>query len=379
MPPPPCWRSPRPRAVTTGEPPVGILLWTATPRPTNTPTPTQPSTPTAPPSATATTAPTAFVVTATFTPESVLAAATLAAQLTRDATTTGTATPLPPNAVTATATPRPLVVTSTPTAANAATAAALAAEETAIAFTTGTPDRSRFITATPTPVQPAGGAPTRTPTPIAFALSELTATPTPDNTPIFPTALVGKILFLGDIDGRGAPEAYAIDPDGANLVRLSGLDFYRRAVARDGMSSDRRFRAFVKREEVGTRERQIYAYDAFYNAEHQLTNMKDGSTSWDPAWSPTAELVAFVSNQTDSDEIWVVERTSGALTQLTHNDGPWDKHPSWSPDGTQIVFMSSRGGRRELWIMAGDGANQRRLADLPFESWDPVWVKYGDE
>ncbi|MEZ4681918.1 MAG: hypothetical protein R2932_47685 [Caldilineaceae bacterium] len=51
------------RAVTTGEPPVGILLWTATPRPTNTPTPTQPSTPTAPPSATATTAPTAFVVT----------------------------------------------------------------------------------------------------------------------------------------------------------------------------------------------------------------------------------------------------------------------------------------------------------------------------
>ncbi len=367
------------RAITTGEPPVGLLLWTATPRPTNPPPPTLTPTVTPPPTATATDTATPFVVTATFTPESVLAAATLAAQATRQATTIGTATPLPANALLATPTPRPIIVTSTPTAANQATATAMAIEATAIAYTTGTPATARFITATPTEIHAAPARPLATPTPLLFALSALTATPTPNATAGFPTELLGKILFLGDMDGRGAPETYAMDGDGSNVVRLSSQEFYRRAVERDSFSADRRFHAFVKREEAGTRERQIYAYDAFYGSERQLTNMKSGSTSWDPVWSPSAEVIAFVTNQTDSDEIWLVARESRQVTQLTFNDGPWDKHPSWSPDGSQIVYMSSRTGQRTLWIMASDGTNQRQLTTLGFEVWDPVWVKYGDQ
>lgn len=367
------------RAVTTGEAPAGVLLWTATPRPTNPPSPTPTATPSLPPTATPTDTATPFVVTATFTPENVLAAATLAAKATHQAATIGTATPLPANALLATPTPRPIVVTSTPTAANPATATAMAIEATAIAYTTGTPDTARFITATPTEERAAPGRPLATPTPLLLALSDLTATPTPNATALFPTELLGKILFLGDLDGRGAPEVYAIDGDGSNVLRLNSQEFYRRAVERDSFSADRRFRAFVKREEAGTRERQIYAYDAFYGSERQLTNMKSGSTSWDPVWSPSAEVIAFVTNQTDSDEIWLVERESRQVTQLTFNDGPWDKHPSWSSDGSQIVYTSSRTSQRALWIMASDGSNQRQLVDLDFEAWDPVWVKYGDQ
>lgn len=380
------------RAITTGEPPVGLLFWTATPRPTNTVRPTLSPTATIPPTVTpvptatatpsATPMPTAtpIVVTATFTPENVLAAATMAAHITEQARTLGTATPLPDNAVTATFTPRPIVVTNTLVPANGATATAQAVEATAIAFTTGTPDTSRYITATPTPARPMNsGPPTRTPTPLAFALADLTATPTPAATALYPTELVGKILFLGNMDDRGAPEVYAMDVDGSNVIRLSSREFYDRAVERDSYSADRRFRAFVKREYAGTQERQIYAYDSFYNSERQLTHMKDGSTSWDPVWSPVSEQIAFVSNQTDSDEIWLVDRPSLTVTQLTFNDGPWDKHPSWSPDGTEIVFTSSRSGQREIWRMKSDGSQQQQLTRLGFEAWDPVWVKYTDQ
>ncbi len=367
------------RALTTGEPPAGVLFWTATPRPTApapaTATPTATPTATVPPTQTST----PFVVTATFTPKSVLVAATLVAKATTQAIAIGTATPLPPNALLATNTPRPIVVTSTATAANDATATAMAVEATAIAYTTGTPDTLRFVTATPTAARMAPGRPVATATPLLFALDALTATPTPAATALFPAELLGKILFLGDMDGRAGPETYAMDPDGTNTVRLSSQEFYRRAVERDSFSADRRFHAFVERETTGPRERQIYAYDAFYASERQLTNMKDGSTSWDPVWSPTTELIAFVSNQTDSDEIWIIERESRHVTQLTFNDGPWDKHPSWSPDGSQIVFMSSRSGHRAIWIMNGDGSDQQQLSTLDFEVWDPVWVKYLDQ
>ncbi len=362
------------RAFTTGEP-EGVVYWTATPRPTNTVAPTP--TPT----------PTLVVVTATATPESVLLAATLAAQATVDATTTGTATPLPKGMILATNTPRPLIVTNTATPENAATAAIMLAQETAIAFTTGTPDPARYITATPTntaaaaavrPNTQATERPTNTPTPLFIALDALTATPTPNATPLFPTDFVGKIFFLADMDGRSGPEAYVMEPDGTNIVRLTSIEFYQRAAARDAASADRRYDAFVRKEMSGSRERQIFANDAFYNSEEQLTYFGAG-IAWDPAWSPTAERVVFVSNESGNDEIWVVNKGEWPASQLTQNDWPWDKHPSWSPDGERIVFVSNRTGTQQIWLMGADGSNQQQLTELDFAAWDPVWVKYTDQ
>ncbi len=360
------------RALTTGEP-VGVIYWTATPRPTNTTaaTPTATNTP--------------IVVTATATPADVLIAATLAAQATLDATTTGTATPLPMGLVLATNTPRPTIVTSTATPENAATAAVMIARETAIAFTTGTPDPARYITATPTntstPVAVAAAAtarPTNTATPIFIALDALTATPTPNVTPSFPDSLVGKIFFLADMDGRGGPEAYVMEPDGTQVVRLTSMEFYQRAAERDAASADLRYAAFVRKEISGSRERQIFARDSFYNSEAQLTYFGAG-IAWDPAWSPTAERVAFVSNESGNDEIWVANKGEWPANQLTKNEWAWDKHPSWSPDGAQLVFMSNRNGSRQIWLMQADGSDQRQLTAFAFEAWDPVWVKYTDQ
>ena len=351
------------RAVTTGEP-VGVVFWTATPRPTATATATPVATQTP------------VIVTATFTPEDVLAAATIAAQATVAATTTGTATSPPANLLVATPTPKPIIVTNTPTAANAATATRMAAVATAIAFTTGVPDQVRYITATPTEAQAASAArPSNTPTPIFIALDALTATPTPAATPLFPSILVGKILFLADNDGRRGAEAYAMDPDGSNVVRLSSLEFYQRALNRESYSADRRYQTLVKK--GGSGQQQIFYQDALYSTEQSMTEFGAGD-AWDPRWSPTAESVVFVANEAGNDEIWVVRKGEWPAQQLTQNQWEWDKHPSWSPDGAQIVFMSNRSGGRQLWLMDAGGKNQQQLTTFTFEVWDPVWVKYAD-
>lgn len=339
-------------ALTTGTP------WQVTATPTNSPTAT--STP--------------LIVTATPTPVDVLAAATRAVRLTAEALTTGTPTPLARNVLIATKTPTPMVVTSTPTAENNATAVAMALRETAIAFTTGVPP---MVTATPTP-RSASGSSGPTATPLAIALGDLTATPTPAATAPFPPSLVGKILFLADLDGRKGAEAYVMNPDGSEIAKLTSMEFYNRANARESYAADRRFRAFVRREQGGKQLLQIHYADAEFGTEHLLTRFGAG-TAWDPAWSPTGDAVAFVSNESRTDEIWLVRKGEWPAIKLTQNDWAWDHHPTWSPDGSQILFSSNRNGRQQLWVMEPDGSKQRVLVELPFEAWHPVWVKGADQ
>ena len=103
-------------------------------------------------------------------------------------------------------------------------------------------------------------------------------------------------------------------------------------------------------------------------------------TAWLPVWSPTSDAVAFVSNESHNDEIWVAQKGEWPAIKLTHNKYEWDHHPSWSPDGKQLIFSSNRvTGKNGLWIMDADGGNERELVKFEFEAWDPIWVKYTDQ
>ena len=382
---------------------------------------------------------TPYVITATPLPPNVFMAAGLVLEATANAATTGTATPTPSYWITATPTNTPLVVTNTPVAENDATATYQAREATAIAITTGTLVPGSYVTATdtppallvnagelpaqvvvvtptptasPTPAPPtvthpptAIPAPTATPE-ILVAIDEASFVPTPAPTPTFPAQLIGKIIFQSVrstqlIGGRGTNvNYYAINGDGSGLsaLRPEWNWIYRRVMDRDEYSADRQFHAFVQKEQDYSRRNQHYIFYEFftYGTIKQLTFFGDDPGfpydenpravnrdkfygAFDPAWSPTAEKVALVSNTSGNDEIWVVERDVWPAIQLTKDDyGAWDRHPSWSPDGSQIVFMSSRSGKIQLWIMDGDGGNQRQLIDLEAEMWNPVWVKYPD-
>lgn len=329
--------------------------------------------------------PTTFIViTSTPTPQNVFVAATRVALATLQATTTGTPTPLPPNAVTATPTFTPLVVTATPTPGNRATATAVRLLATAVAATTGTPTPlpagawvvTATPTPTPTPTPTLTPTPTPTPTPVFIYLADLTPTPrrsgpTPTPTGI-PDVLRGKILFKSDRLGREA--IFMMDPDGSNVALLTNPWPYEWALEQERLSPDGRRRVFVK---FVNRAYQLFIFDAALGVEVQLTRFGERTRAWAPSWSPLGDRIAFTSNDSGNDEIWVINVDGSRAVHITDNTWEWDHHPSWSPDGSQIVFSSNRvTGWRNIWVMDADGGNPRNLSGwCECNDWDPVWVK----
>lgn len=288
-----------------------------------------------------------------------------------------TPTPLPYNGVIAE------YVYATLVPENEATAIADAVIATASAKVNGTPTPLRWtnivITAVPsaTELPP----PSATPLPLLQSIAEFTPTPTPLGPQVVPDTLPdylsNKIVFK--TNRNGPEEIYALDPLTGELFRINEVWVYPLAQRQMGLSPTGDYQAIVQEASNGTM--QIHIRSLAHNSVRQITALNGlGSgrdvLSYDPDWSPSGELIAFVSTNSGNDEIYTITVDGSILKQLTINDFEWDKHPSWSPDGHKIVFFSNRdSGRRQLWLMHADGSGQQNLSNNEYEDWDPIWIR----
>jgi tricorn protease len=72
----------------------------------------------------------------------------------------------------------------------------------------------------------------------------------------------------------------------------------------------------------------------------------------DVTLSPKGERALFCAR----GDIFTVPIEKGGTRNLTHSSGAHDKWPRWSPDGSRIAFISDKSGEDEVWVVAQDGA-----------------------
>ncbi|KAB2853751.1 MAG: DUF5050 domain-containing protein, partial [Anaerolineae bacterium] len=98
---------------------------------------------------------------------------------------------------------------------------------------------------------------------------------------------------------------------------------------------------------------------------------------WGARWSPDGQSIAFISNQEDNAEIYVM-RVDGSDTQrLTFEMGD-DSVYDWSPDGKWLLYthqspsLSRRG--MDIYRIQPDGTNRQRLTFADGIDSSPTWL-----
>lgn len=93
----------------------------------------------------------------------------------------------------------------------------------------------------------------------------------------------------------------------------------------------------------------------------------------DPQLSPDGKLVAFTVQTVDfaanakPTQIWTVTVAGGQPVQLTR-DGSSNSRPRWSPDGQRLYYVSNRSNSSQVWSMNPDGSYARQVTTLPTEA-----------
>jgi dipeptidyl aminopeptidase/acylaminoacyl peptidase len=102
----------------------------------------------------------------------------------------------------------------------------------------------------------------------------------------------------------------------------------------------------------------------------------------DPRPSPDGKKLAYV-HAPDDDlrrlDLFLLNLESGRSQRLVGTAGQKQWNPRWSPDGTWIAFLSQDSGFNEIWLVCSDGTGLHRLADLGCDAGWLAWSPDGNQ
>ena len=99
---------------------------------------------------------------------------------------------------------------------------------------------------------------------------------------------------------------------------------------------------------------------------NKLVYVDTDGDALDPVWSPDRQYVAFTSNRSGTDAIWLLDVVEGTVRQVSPADRV-AQYPVWSPDGGALLYTDEPGPDRpnaaRLYIYTMETAQTRLLVD----------------
>jgi eukaryotic-like serine/threonine-protein kinase len=97
-----------------------------------------------------------------------------------------------------------------------------------------------------------------------------------------------------------------------------------------------------------------------------------------PAFSPDGTKVAFQSNRSGSNQVWVCRSNGSDCSEVTQFVGQHAGSPAWSPNGKWLTFDGSEPGGSAIYVVRPDGGELKKVADgvVPRWSLDGEWIYY---
>jgi Tol biopolymer transport system component/DNA-binding winged helix-turn-helix (wHTH) protein len=101
-----------------------------------------------------------------------------------------------------------------------------------------------------------------------------------------------------------------------------------------------------------------------------------------PRFSPDGRRIAFMSNRSGADQIWVCEADGTKCRPLTHTG--ICRAPSWSPNSKSIVYINAKGHDDVYIVGVDDGVPHALTRDpapdgVPGFSGDGIWVYFSSK
>ncbi len=102
--------------------------------------------------------------------------------------------------------------------------------------------------------------------------------------------------------------------------------------------------------------------------------------AWDAQPAPNGRYLAFTfrpHNDLDRLDLRLVELATGQVHALTGTPQQKDWYARWSPDSQTLAFLSQRSGFNEVWLIRPDGQGLRQLTRLGCDVGELAWSPDG--
>lgn len=108
-----------------------------------------------------------------------------------------------------------------------------------------------------------------------------------------------------------------------------------------------------------------------------LCEIKSTERDTSPQFSSDGRQIAFLSDRTGHEEIWIADPECTYQTKLTNLQQKGLGRPRWSPDGKRIAFHRYVGNQTDLFLIEVIGGQLRQLTDHPAADFNPTWSADG--